>query len=965
MTPGPYRLLEGGREIDRSRRLRFTFEGRPLEGLAGDTVASALLANGVRVVGRSFKYHRPRGVWGAGVEEPSAILDLTLDGRTCPNARATVEPLVDGLEARAVNARPGLAAARRPLLDRLARFLPAGFYYKTFMWPHWHLFEPRIRALAGLGRLGPDTPPARADLRRASCDLLIVGAGPAGLACARAAARSGRGVMLVDAGRAPGGSLAVRDAEIDGPGALAWVERALAETRDAGAVVLARTTAFAIYDHHLVGLVERAAVAAAGWWPDRLWLVRAREVVIATGAIERPLVFPDNDRPGVMSADAALAYLRRFAVLPGRRIVVATNNDSAYVPAMALAAAGAATWLLDCREAPPAALVDAARGADVEVLPGQMIERAIGRREVEAVAATRDGIVADCLAVSGGWTPTVHLFCQARGRLRWDEAKAALVPGEALPGVRVIGAANGDFELPVLLAGAHAAGGGRRDAPRATAAVESRAIEPRWPRPGVAGRAWIDLQNDVTAGDVELAARESFRSVEHLKRYTTLGMATDQGKTAGLNGIALLAAATGRAIPEVGSTTFRPPYTPVPLTAMAGLRRGELMAPLRRLPAERLHRALGAAFGEYGGWLRPAWYGPAAAEAASVAAEARHAREAVALLDASSLGKIEVLGPDAARLLDFIYYNTVSTLPPGRLRYGLMLRESGIVFDDGVLARLAEDRFIVSCSSSHTAGVLAALEAWRQDRFARARIAVHDATSQWGTVTVTGPRARALLERLDLEVDLADAALPHMALATIRFRGQPGRIARVSFSGDRSYELSVPAPVTADLWQALAAVGGDLDVRPLGLEAMTVLRAEKGYIIVGKDTDGTTMPHDLGRGGPRLKRASEYVGRRSLLTEEACRPDRRQLVGLAVDEDEPLPVGAHGIERVGGRVRSIGWVTSSHLSPTLGRPIALGLIERGAARHGEVIAVQHLGQRREARLVAPCFLDPEGERLRA
>jgi sarcosine oxidase subunit alpha len=398
---------------------------------------------------------------------------------------------------------------------------------------------------------------------------------------------------------------------------------------------------------------------------------------------------------------------------------------------------------------------------------------------------------------------------------------------------------------------------------------------------------------------------------------------------------------------------------------MAGLRRGELAAPLRRLPAESLHRRLGAAFGEYGGWLRPAWYGPAP-EAEAIAEEARHARERVALLDASSLGKIEVLGPDAARLLDFIYYNTVSTLASGRIRYGLMLRESGIVYDDGVVARLADDRFIVSCSSGHTPGVLAALEAWRQDRFLEARIAIHDTTANWGTVTVTGPASRLLLERLDLGVDLDEAALPHMALAPIRFQGQPGRIARVSFSGDRSYEVTVPAPLTVDLWRALSAAGQGLGARPLGLEAVTVLRAEKGFVIAGKDTDGTTMPHDVGWGGPRLRRTTDHVGRRSLFTEEACRADRRQLVGLQVEEgEEPLPVGAHGIERDGERVRSIGWVTSSHMSPTLGRPIALGLIERGASRHGEVIAVQHLGLRREARLVAPCFLDPQGERLRA
>ncbi|TPJ73538.1 sarcosine oxidase subunit alpha family protein [Mesorhizobium sp. B2-7-1] len=955
------RLTAGGSDIDRDRPLSFTFDGRRVEGFAGDTIASALLASGQAVVGRSFKYHRPRGIWGSGVEEPNALVDVGSAVGRVPNARATTVQAVDGIKVRSVNASPTAENDRNAVLDRFARFLPAAFYYKTFMWPDWHLFEPRIRAMAGLGVVDSDWKPRQvSDQVNHHCDVLVVGAGPAGLAAAASAAAAGHSVVLVDDRTHPGGSLRHRAGEVDGVEGKAWVDATVAELKSGGQLVLSDTTAFGLYDHNLVALNQRHSDGG----PDTLWRVRPRRIVLATGAIERPVPFANNDLPRILSADAALSYLRRHGVLVGREIVVATNNDSAYEPASALAAAGASVTVVDCRREG-----GAQAGTGVRVLASRTIMAARGRNAVQGVLLD-DGttLAADCVLVSGGWTPTVHLFSQAKGKLAWSDQLAAFIPGEAVDGIGVAGAVAGAVSLSDALASGAAATGDFRSsssAPRGTGAEATLGVVSLWPKPKTKGRVWIDYQSDVTAKDVELAARENFVSVEHLKRYTTLGMATDQGKTSNLNGLALLADITGRGIAEVGTTTYRPPFTPVPFASLVGSRRGSMHAPVRRLPLEATHRAAGGVFQEYGGWLRPAYYGGGEA-GASIQDEARRARQSVALFDGSTLGKIEVIGPRAAEFVDFIYYNTMSTLKPGHCRYGFMLSENGVVFDDGVLVRLDEHRFIVSCSSSHVTAVHARLEEWRQDRFGRDAVYIHNATAQYATLTVSGPNARQVVEALDLGAALDDASLPHMAVAAGRFAGNEVRVARVSFTGDRSYEISIRADRAEALWARMQQEGRAFDAVLLGLESLMILRAEKGYIVIGKDTDGTTMPHDLGVAGPRTKRASEFVGRRSLFTEAGNRADRNQLVGLALREGEaPLATGAHGVEKREGRLRSIGFVTSSYQSPTLGRPVGLALIERGAARHGETIDVQHLGVVRQATIVAPCAFDPEGSRLHA
>ncbi|MGB6116900.1 MAG: 2Fe-2S iron-sulfur cluster-binding protein [Mesorhizobium sp.] len=937
----------GGIDLDRGRPLQFTFDGMTVDGFHGDTIASALLAADIAIVGRSFKYHRPRGIWGAGVEEPNAYVDVTLDGQQLTNGRMTTMLARDGMVARSVNASPSAERDRKGFIDRFARFLPAAFYYKTFMWPDWSRYQPAIRKMAGLGRL--DVGSARSepvDQLNHHCDTLIIGAGPSGLAAALRAIAHGETVLLVDDGRLPGGSLRHRDALLDGRHGADWAYGVIEQLRATGGIYLPCATAFGAYDHGTFGVHEDR--------PDgvrALWRVRARRTILASGAIERPIPFANNDLPGIMSADAALRYLRCYGVLPGRRIVCATTNDSAGEVATALVAAGAEVVLVDARQRSRPL-------PGVKLLDGSRIVAAHGRRRVSAVTLDDNSrLEADCVLVAGGWVPSIHLFSQAGGRLRWSETDAAFLPCGAENGISVVGAAAGATALSEALAGEAA-----MNSP--SAKTEESSVStwiPLLPKAGTKGRFWIDLQNDVTSKDVELAVRENFVSVEHLKRYTTLGMAPDQGKTSNLNGLALLAELTGRSPPDVGTTRYRPPFVPIPLSTFRGGRSGILLDPLRRLPLEKIHRAHGAAFGEYGGWLRPSFYGDGNPRE-RIRREALHARQSAALFDGSPLGKIEIIGPQAGEFLDFVQLAPMASLASGRCRYSLMLSENAVVFDDGIVMRLESDRYLVSCSSAHVQSVLAQLEEWRQDRFDTTRVFIHDATTSLATLTVSGPNARDVVARLGSDIEAALTDLTHLSVGDGRFGNIPLRIARVSFTGDASYELSIRADRSEQLWVALMQAGRDFGIAPIGIEALMILRAEKGYLIAGKDTDGATMPHDVGFSPARSKR--EFVGRRSLMTEEALREDRRQLVGLSVAEHEPsLASGAHGIEGNGRNARSIGFVTSSYDSPGLGRPIALGLIERGASRHGETIRLRHLGKEREATICAPCAFDPEGARL--
>ena len=1002
MSPQRARLAEGGR-IDRSRPVGFRFDGRLLEGYAGDSLASALLASGVTLVGRSFKYHRPRGILSAGPEEPNALVQLGEGGKTEPNLRATQIELYDGLVAESQNRWPSLDVDFGSVNSLLAPLFPAGFYYKTFMWPRllWMTYEYFIRRMAGLGRAPASSDPDRYERVNAHCDVLVVGGGPAGLAAALVAGRSGARVILADEQSEFGGSLLGQQATIDGGPALDWVAAAVKELATMPeARLIARGTVFGYYDHNFLGIHERVSdhlgPGAAG--PrQRYWRVRAKRVVLATGAIERPLVFANNDLPGIMLASAARAYVNRYAVRPGRRALIFTTNDSAYAAALDLKAAGVAiAAVVDARTMPVGAIVGQAQAAGIEILPGRVVARAHGFRRVRAVevmdldeTGTRlmgapRRIECDLLCMSGGWNPTVHLFSQSRGRLRYDESRACFVPGQSFQAERSAGACTGAFALPDCLAEGAAAGAEAAEAagfsvasetasPPAAECIPEAPMRVLWMVPPLAAKGggakhFVDFQNDVTAADVALAAREGYASIEHLKRYTTLGMGTDQGKTSNVNALALLAHDIGADIPSVGTTTFRPPYTPVGIGALAGREVGGRLDPIRRTPMHHWHAAAGAPFENVGQWKR-AWYYPQAGETMheAVTRECLAVRQGLGIIDATTLGKIDIHGPDAVKLLDMVYTNAWGNLEIGRSRYGLMLDEQGYVIDDGVTTRLGPNHFLMTTTTGNAARVLAWIEEWLQCEFTSWTVYCTSATEQWATVAIAGPNARRLLAELTGGIDLSPEAFPHMSVRSGHVAGIPARVFRVSFTGELSYEINVPASYGLALWTACITAGARYGITPVGTEAMHVLRAEKGYIIVGQETDGTVTPHDLGMGWMVSKRKPDFIGKRGLGRPDLARAGRRQLVGLKTrDPAFVLPEGAHAVSSVRRRppMPMIGHVTSSYMSPILGRSIALGLIADGLKRMGEVVRLPLLdGAVVEAELVDPRFYDRDGKRL--
>lgn len=989
MRTNAHRLESGGR-IDRQQPLAFQFDGRRLYGFAGDTLASALLANGIRIVGRSLKLHRPRGLIAAWCEEPNAIVQLDGGATTVPNMKATQVELRDGLVARSVNCWPTARRDAFAFLRLFSPLMPAGFYYKTFMWPSWHWFEPLIRRAAGLGIVPTCPDAARYEERHEHCDVLVVGGGPAGLAAALAATRAGARVMLVDDRPVLGGALQWEEKHIDGHPALRWVAGAERELRAVSRVrVLTRTTAFGCYDHNLIALAERFGEETRNAVRERLWHVRASQIVLATGAIERPIVFPDNDVPGVMLASAATSYAVQYAVRPGRRIVFVTNNDSAYDAADSLSARGIEiAAIIDTRPTPGEVAATAER-TGTAILAGYEPVRIHGSRAVKAIEvrplgesgrATSSGsarrLACDLICVSGGWTPTVHLFSQARGQLRYDDERAALIPSAGSKSFQCAGAAAGNFALRECLAHGFAAG---REAAKATGAhsdaglapiakAEPSAVTAFWSSPGDGHRkAWVDLQSDVTRADLELAVRENLRSVEHVKRYTTTGMAVDQGKTSNMNALGILSELTGVPIPDIGTTTFRPPYDPLTLGTLAARRVGEFYHPLRRTPLDQQHAAHNAIFEDYGGWRRPAWYAShGKTREECIRAEKRATREAVSLFDGSPLGKIEVWGPDAAVFLNRMYYNSMRTLPVGRVRYGIMLNEHGVIIDDGVCMRLGEDHFLVSTTSGGASRIFSAFEEWLQCQWQELRVLVTNVTSAWGNIAVAGPRARDLLSRLSTDIDLGSHAFPHLSIRCGKLEGVPVRIARVGFTGELSFELNVPAGYTSSLWELLLEKRASLGLIPIGVEALQELRIEKGYLHVGTDTDGRTLPDDIGMGTVLANKSDDFVGRRSLGSVDAKRSDRLQFVGLAADDPSTvLPTGAHVLPTPKASAGSHGYVTSSCMSEALGRSVALGLVQAGRSRLGESVQIYSERNLWGARIVSPHLYDPQGQRLHA
>ena len=999
------RLPTGGRLTDRSYRMEFTFNGKRMTGYAGDTLASALLANDQLLMGRSFKYHRPRGPVASGAEEPNALVNLGKGDRFEPNQRATTTELFNGLTATSQNHWPSLEADIGALNTHLSRVLPAGFYYKMFMYPRafWkHVYEPFIRQSAGLGK-APDAESRDADSYEHFyhfTDVLVVGGGVAGLMAAKAAAQSGAKVLLLEQSAHWGGRAPVDGGTIGGQSPEDWTDATLAELQAMPNVTLrSRTMGAGVYDHGYALGYERLTDHA----PDapgprhRLWRIRAKQIVTATGAIERPLSFAGNDIPGVMLASAMRDYLVNWGVSIGDRTVVVTNNDDAYRTAIALKKAGLdVPAIIDARSYGGGALMAEARAMGIRVEQGRGVAKVLGGKRVTGVAvcnqlgegAVLDEIACDAVAMSGGWSPVVHLWSHCGGKLDWDEAGAFFRPragaaptdADGKPFVSVAGAADGHMTLAALLqdaaeTGAAAATAAGFDAAQTVAPeaeeVAEKPLEPVWLMPQGARydlrmKAWLDYQNDVKVSDVQLAAREGYESVEHTKRYTTLGMATDQGKLSNINGLATLSNALGESIPQVGTTTFRPPYTPISMGAIAGEAHGALFQPVRQTPIHAWHEENGAHWEPVGQWRRPYCY-PKGEEdhAQAVIREVKAVRQSLGLLDASTLGKIIVKGPDAGRFLDMLYTNMMSTLKPGKCRYGLMCSENGFLIDDGVVARIDEDSFLCHTTTGGAESIHAHMEEWLQTEWWDWQVYTANVTEQYAQIAVVGPKARMLLEKLG-GMNVSKEALPFMAWKDGTLGGFPVRVYRISFSGELSYEIATPAGHGRALWDLLCARGAEWNITPYGTEALHVLRAEKGFIMIGDETDGTVIPQDLGLGWAISKKKEDYLGKRAQERSHMTDPGRWKLVGLLTEDSSVLPEGAYAVAdgtNANGQRNTQGRVTSTYFSPTLGRGIAMGLVLNGPDRMGEVIEFTHIeGFTVPARIVDPVFYDPEGEK---
>jgi sarcosine oxidase subunit alpha len=957
-----HRLASGGR-IDRDRLLTFRVDGLEYAGHPGDTVASALLANGRIQVGRSIYLDRPRGIFAAGVEEPNALLQVSGDCSE-PMVPATTLQLVDGLNTE---------------------------------------------TLSGLGRLDPTPDPAVYDKCFQHADVLVVGGGPAGLAAALSAAGSGARVVLVDDQPELGGSLlSGRHEVIDGRPALEWVAAATATLEaEPEVTVLQRTTAFGSYDDNYVLALESrtdhlAERPAPGVSRQRVWHIRARQVVVATGAHERPLVFQGNDRPGVMLAGAVRTYVNRYAVRPGGEAVLATTNDSAYDTAEDLLACGVhVVAVLDARDRLSARAAQVQQRG-VRVLTGSTVQGTEGEDRITAVhvgtldelghATSWETLGCDLLAVSGGWSPVVHLHSQRNGRIRWDDALAAFVPEGAVRDQQVVGAAAGSFVLDACLGQGSAAGATaatRTGFPTTPAQLrgsgscdEHGEVRQLWLVPGTSGEAgewhdhFVDLQRDQSVADVWRAVGAGMRNVEHVKRYTSIGTAHDQGKTSGVTAIGVIAEALRGASPEtpgigdLGTTTYRAPYAPVSFTALAGRERGDLFDPERTTPIHSWHVEHGAELEVVGQWLRP-WYYPRPGEDmdTAVARECRAARTGVAMMDASTLGKIEIWGPDAGELLNRVYTNAFKKLPVGSARYGVMCKPDGMIFDDGVTLRLAEDRYFMTTTTGGAAGVLDWLEEWLQTEWPDLEVHCASVTEQWSTIAVVGPASREVIGRIAPDLDVANEAFPFMTFReTTLASGVPARICRISFSGELAFEVNVSGWWGRAVWEQVHAAGEHLGITPYGTETMHVLRAEKGYPIVGQDTDGTVTPQDAGMEWV-VSTTKEFVGSRSFSRQDTARPDRKHLVGvLPVDRRTRLPEGTQLVApgtcltRDRSPVPMLGHVTSSYRSEALGRPFGLALVADGRNRFGQVLLAPVGDELVEVEITSSVLYDPEGSR---
>ncbi len=996
------RLKTGGGRIDRARPVGFRFNGRSYQGFAGDTLASAVLAAGETVLSRSWKYHRPRSIVSSGIEEPSALVQMESGAWVIPNAKMPEVELYQNLSATSVNPWPSPGKHLFSINRWFTPLFPAGFYYKTFMWPAkaWMWYERFIRQAGGLGASPQEEDKDRYVHQNIHCDVLVAGGGVAGLAAALAAGRSGARVILAELGAHLGGSAHRLQGSIDGLSASEWVRAAEQELAAMPEVkIIRRGVVFGYHDGNFVtireSLTDHLPVQERKGFRERLWRVRAAQVVLATGAHERPMVFGNNDLPGVMLSSALADYAALYGVRVGPRIVLATNNDSAYADALILQQAGAQVTVVDARAGQPPAgsMAHQASVAGVALVRGFVPLHATGSAGVTALvvramvgdkaSGEQRTLACDAIGMAGGWNPAIHLYSHSGGKARWDDTAACFVPGAAMPAQALVGACRALWALGKSIDDASLAGAAAATAAGFSATASQYSVVEPAQEPIAAfwiaetgepvsrrAKAFVDYQNDVAASDIELAIREGFESIEHIKRYTALGFGTDQGKLGNINGMALAARAMGKPIDQVGTTTFRPNYLPISFGTFAGLERGELFDPARKTSPHLLHVAAGALFEDVGQWKRP-WYFPKPGEDLhqAVNRECLAVRNSVGMLDASTLGKIDIQGPDAAKLLNWMYTNPWLKLEVGKCRYGLMLDENGMVFDDGVTARLSENHFLMTTTTGGAARVLGWMERWVQTEWPDMQVWMTSVTDHWSTFAVVGPNSRAVVRKICQDVDLSNEAFPFMSWREGTVAGVRARIMRISFSGEMSFEVNVPSHTGAHVWRSLVQAGAEFDLTPYGTEAMHVLRAEKGYIIVGQDTDGSITPYDLGMGG-MVSKTKDFLGRRSLTRSDTARADRKQLVGLLTDDPlTVLPEGTQLTDKPAGTptpVPMLGHVTSSYYSPTLQRSIAMAVLRSGTQRMGQKVnAALADGQYVAATVTSTVFYDPEGKRLHA
>jgi len=994
-----YRLDNIG-YINRDKKISFTFNGKKYFGYEGDTLASALLANGIHLVGRSFKYHRPRGFFGAGVDEPNAKVQLYKGAKTEPNANATEVELVEGLIVKSQNCWPSVSFDFGAINNLFQKFFPAGFYYKTFMWPKsfWYkVYEPIIRKAAGLGvaPLKPD--PDRYEHKYEYCDVLIAGSGPSGLASALAAAKNGARVILAEDKSRFGGSLLVDEVTIGNKKGKEWADEAISQLKSMPNVIVKnRSQVFGYYDHNMMVMFERTRDHIENpnkFTPrQKLWYIRAKEIVISTGSLERPLIFGNNDRPGILLSSAAKEYLKVYGVLVGRKPIIFTNNDSAYDTAIEFKKNGINPLVVDTRTNSDSSVISEAKNLNIDIKFSHGIANTKGHLKVNSATIGKfnsdkssyenlEEVSCDCICVSGNWTPTVHLSSQSGNKLKFNETIDAFIPSQSRQKESTIGSANGSFTLKQALEDGFNKGfelsnkitnkNSKSTAP--TSNERSYGEHDKfWCMPLPKNKHYkrfVDFQNDVAVSDIELAVREGFRSIEHVKRYTTLGMATDQGKTSNLNGLQLVSNIEGKIVPEVGHTTFRPPYTAVTIGTIVGREVGKHYRPTRKSPMHEWHEKNNAVFVDAGLWLRPRYYkqdNESLEEAAK--REANNVRKNVGVCDVTSLGKIDIKGPDTAEFLNRIYTNAWMKLPVGKARYGVMLREDGIVFDDGTTTRISENHFHMTTTTAQAVNVLAHLEYYLQVVWPELNVNVLSTTEQWAGAALAGPNSRELLSKLFPETNILNEALPFMGYKESDLFDVPARIFRISFSGELAYEINVESNYGTFMWEKIIEFGQEMNIEPYGTEALSTLRIEMGHV-AGSELDGRTIPYDVSLEG-MLSKKKDFIGKRSLTREAFLNPKREKVVGvIPLDKKTTIPEGSHLVKD--GNASSpnpkLGHVSASCWSVEYNNPFSLAIIQDGKNRIGEKLyAVSPLNNKNIAvEIVSSHYVDPKGERVRS